>query len=82
MNPENDIDSFVLHAEFALEFRCKICGKRLPADDISPEQFTDNWFKLLGAKAAREGWTVLNEWEAICPECSKGQFDMGRTPSG
>ena len=71
MNSENDIESYVLHAEFALEFRCKFCGRRMSDSDIMHEHFTEQWFRALGAQGANEGWKVLNEWEAVCPECVK-----------
>ena len=71
IKPEINEDPYETHAVFALEFRCKVCGKRMLDDDIVREKFTDAWFKELGAKAAKEGWKVLNEWESVGPECLK-----------
>jgi RNA polymerase subunit RPABC4/transcription elongation factor Spt4 len=67
-----ELKPFEQHAFFALAFRCKKCGTYVSEDGVVGPLHSDEWFVNLGKKARAEGWTVINEWEALCPSCSKG----------
>jgi hypothetical protein len=69
MNKKKDLEDFRTVALFSLSFECKKCGARMSDKGVKRKLFSDEWYDNLAKKAYKEGWLVLNEYEALCPDC-------------